>query len=222
MFSYKNKKYAVDSNNFLCDRADWDEDFAEGMARECGILNGLTLDHRQVIRFIRRYFDEHGECPLVYQTCRALGLRSQEFKRLFPTGYLRGACKLAGITYEDRVVDYFGEEAAKRPPRVVRKDKVYRVNVWGFLVDPSEWDRAFASHKARELGQMDALTHEHWKIINYLRSTASKTGRIPTVFEACADNGLEMDDLERLFPTGYHRGAVKIAGLSRRSNLLVE
>ena len=36
---------------------------------------------------------------------------------------------------------------------------------------------------------------------------------VPTVYEACADNGLELEDLEQLFSDGYHRGAVKLAGL---------
>jgi len=117
MFSYKNKDYAVDSNNFLRDRADWDEDFAEGMAPACGIQNGLTTDHWQVIRFIRRHLAEHGECPLVHQACTALAAGSDRFRRLFPTGYLRGACKLAGITYGDRIVEYYGERSAERSRR---------------------------------------------------------------------------------------------------------
>ena len=34
-----------------------------------------------------------------------------------------------------------------------------------------------------------------------------------TAYETCADNEVEIEDLERLFPDGYHRGAVKISGL---------
>lgn len=39
--------------------------------------------------------------------------------------------------------------------------------------------------------------------------------RVPTVYVTCEDTGVELDLLERLFPDGYHRGLVKIAGLRR-------
>jgi hypothetical protein len=37
-----------------------------------------------------------------------------------------------------------------------------------------------------------------------------KKNVVPTVYETCEANDLEIDDLERLFPQGYHRGAVII------------
>jgi tRNA 2-thiouridine synthesizing protein E len=36
------------------------------------------------------------------------------------------------------------------------------------------------------------------------------------VTETCEANDLDIDELEQLFPDGYHRGAVKIAGLRLR------
>ena len=216
-FSCRDQQYQVDSEGFLLDRKKWDEDFAEGMAPQLGIPNGLQPEHWKVIHFIRHFFEQNQECPLVYQTCRANNLRSRDFQRLFPTGYLRGACKLAGITYRDRVVNYYGEASAKTTPETPREEKAYRVDVHGFLLDPSEWDQDFAIHKAQELGMKGGLTQPHWKIIDYLRDSARKTGRVPTVFETCEANGIEIDDLEKLFSTGYHRGAVKIAGLLVRA-----
>jgi tRNA 2-thiouridine synthesizing protein E len=57
---------------------------------------------------------------------------------------------------------------------------------------------------------------KHWQIIRFLRSTYYKTGKIPTVTETCEATDLDIDELEQLFPDGYHRGAVKIAGLRLR------
>jgi tRNA 2-thiouridine synthesizing protein E len=36
------------------------------------------------------------------------------------------------------------------------------------------------------------------------------------VIETCEATDLDIAELERLFPDGYHRGAVKIAGLRLR------
>ncbi len=47
----------------------------------------------------------------------------------------------------------------------------------------------------------------------FLRKRFQETGSVPTVYETCEQNKIEIEDLERLFPDGYHRGAVKISGL---------
>ena len=91
-------EYLVDSGGFLLDTTTWDAAFAEGMAAEDGLPGGLTERHWDVIRFIRRYWAEVGSCPTVYTTCRALGLHVSGFRFLFPRGYQRGACRLAGIS----------------------------------------------------------------------------------------------------------------------------
>ena len=62
----------------------------------------------------------------------------------------------------------------------------------------------------------EKLTDRHWQIIRYLRSRFERTGAVPTVYETCTANDIELDELERLFPDGYHRGAVKVAGLCVR------
>lgn len=221
-FSFRGEVYDVDSGGFLFDYEHWDENFAEGMASEVNIPNGLSEEHWRVIRFIRDSFEQTGVCPLVYQTCKSNGLLSKDLKRLFPTGYLRGACKLAGITYKERFVNYYGEEGlrplegASKEARPELEGKVYRVDVQGFLIDPSEWDENYAIHKAHEMKLQGGLSDQHWKIINFLRDSFKKSGVVPTFFEACEANQIELDGLERLFPDGYHRGAVKISGLRVR------
>jgi len=214
-FSCNGKTYEVDHKGFLVDPAQWDEAFARGMAVEIQMGESLSDKHWNVIRFIRDAYKESGDCPIVYQTCRAAKLSFREFRKLFPTGYLRGACLLAGITYKDRVIDYYGEPAMvnNKKRKDLVEEKVYRVDVRGFLVDASEWDEAFAACRARDMKLPAGLTERHWKVIRFLRDHFQKNGNVATVFECCEANEMELDELERLFPDGYHRGAVKIAGL---------
>ena len=98
-FAFENKAYEVDKEEFLADFNDWDENFARGMAPKVGITGGLSEDHWEIINFIRDFFKRTGKCPVVYETCLANRLNLQGLQKLFPAGYLRGACKLAGVTY---------------------------------------------------------------------------------------------------------------------------
>ena len=95
-------------------------------------------------------------------------------------------------------------------------EKTYQVDVRGFLVHPEQWDEQFAVNRAHELKMPELLTDDHWKIIYYLRAGNEKDKVVPTVYETCEDNGIDSYELERMFPDGYHRGAVKIAGLRVR------
>ncbi len=210
----KNKAYETDGDDFLENPYAWDEDFAEEMADKIGISGGLTASHWRVINFIRTTFLEMGRCPPVYQTLRDLNLHIKDLKKLFPTGYLRGACKLSGLTYRAQHIHplWLEKKGVEKIPEFLEK-RVYRVDAYGFLIDPSEWDEDFALHKSEELKTPEGVTGEHWKIIRYLRRRFGETGSVPTVYETCEDNGIDIEDLERLFPDGYHRGAVKISGL---------
>jgi tRNA 2-thiouridine synthesizing protein E len=96
-------------------------------------------------------------------------------------------------------------------------EKTYTVDVRGFLVDPDEWDGCYAVCKAFDLKIPGGkLTREHWRIIRFLRESFRKNKYVPPVYETCEKNGIGLEELERLFPDGYHRGAVKIAGLRVR------
>lgn len=220
IFRYNDKSYEVDNQNFLLDHEAWDENFAAGMAIELDMKDGLTEPHWDVIRFIRNRFRETGACPVVHEAARLLGLNTKSLQHLFPTGYLRGACLLAGISYRYGWVYFFGEPypvSPKQAPGNQRKinllDKVYRVDLFGSLVDPAEWDEDFAARRAYEMGMKDGLTEHHWEIIHFLRESYYQNKKIPTIYECCEFVGIEIDEFAELFPAGYHRGAVKIAGL---------
>jgi tRNA 2-thiouridine synthesizing protein E len=64
--------------------------------------------------------------------------------------------------------------------------------------------------------KMPSLTDDHWRVINFLRKRFEETGTVPTVYETCEENRIELENLESLFPDGYHRGAVKVSGLRVR------
>lgn len=215
-FTFGSKTYQLDTEGFLSDFDNWDENFARGTAPRVGIISGLSEDHWRIIYFIRDTFKKTGRCPLVYETCRMNRLHLQELKKLFPTGYLRGACKLAGVTYAEGYLDQsWVEDFAERITSGTQGENTYEINVRGFLVNPSQWDKKFAAYRAYEM-KMPKLTDKHWQVINFLRESFDKNNLVPTVYETCEATAISLDELEKLFPDGYHRGAVKIAGLRVR------
>jgi len=214
-FEFGNKSYPVDSDEFLTDFSAWDENFARGMAPKVGIISGLSEDHWREIYFIRDYYKKTGKCPLVYETTRMNRLHLQELKKLFPAGYLRGACKLAGITYREGYLEQSWVEGLAEQITTAEEGKTYEINVRGFLVNPSQWDKRYALYRAWEM-KMPKLTEKHWQILEFLRQRFAANNIVPTVYDTCEANHLELEELERLFPDGYHRGAVKLAGLRVR------
>lgn len=216
-FKFEQKIYDIDSSCFLVDVNSWDRNFAIGMAEKMNMPHGLTTEHWDVIQFIRDTYDQTGRCPTVYETCRMKGLRRQELKLLFPDGYLRGACKLAGITYREGYLGQTKLPLTADDLNLISANKSYAVDVRGFLVDPSEWDEYFAAYRAYDMKIPGGkLTEDHWQVIRFLRDSFMKNGNIPTVYDTCHANQITLDELEILFPDGYHRGAVKIAGLRIR------
>lgn len=214
-FDFGNKTYQVDTEEFLTDCNEWDENFARGMAPKVGIISGLSADHWKIIYFIRDSYKKTGKCPLVYETTRINRLHLQELKRLFPAGYLRGACKIAGITYREGYLDQSWVEDFAEQVATGAQEKTYEINLRGFLVNPYQWDKSYAVYRAWEM-KMSKLTDKHWQVIEFLRQSFEKNNIVPTVYETCEANHLEIEELQKLFPDGYHRGAVKIAGLRVR------
>jgi TusE/DsrC/DsvC family sulfur relay protein len=217
IFKHGGTVFELDSHGFMLNPKKWNRPLSEGLAPELGITGGLTKEHWDVIHFIRSAVEKTGRCPNIFETCRANSLRRQELKRLFPTGYMRGACKLAGVSYKEAYLksDYIEDVAESLRSVVMRKE--YRVDVRGFLVYPDEWDEHFAAHRAHDMKIPGGkLTPAHWRVIQYLRQSFQNTGKVSTIIETCEAIDLEIDELEKLFPDGYHRGAVKVAGLRLR------
>ncbi|MCL1979625.1 MAG: TusE/DsrC/DsvC family sulfur relay protein [Proteobacteria bacterium] len=214
-FQYKNVTYELDDQGCLVDLAAWNKDFAEGMARICDVPV-LSTEHWDVINYVRDVFDKTGVCPTIFAACKANGLRPQEMQKLFPTGYHRGVCRIAGVCYRVSNIPYglHIRQSVAELRAMSGGDKVYTTDVRGFLVDPDLWDENFAVHRAMEMNIPDGkLLDDHWRIIYYLRDVYQVQHRIPNIYETCESCDLDLDTFELLFPDGYHRGALKTAGL---------
>lgn len=210
------RSYEVDLEGFLVDPAAWDEDFAQRLAPAVGIRGPLSGEHWDVIRAIRQCLRDTGRCPLVYQVCRLTGFDVAGMRRLFPAGYLRGACRLAGLTFKEGYLGTAVDRCSLPDATAALGDKIYRVDVRGYLIDPYDWDQTYAEHKAFELKMAGGLSARHWQILRFLRSRWEREHEVPDLYATCEANDLDLDELERLFPDGFHRGALKVAGLRVR------
>lgn len=90
----------IDDEGYLVDPFDWSTDLAEEFARKESIL--LTEDHWDAINFMRQYFAEHQVAPDVRHVTKHLAERLGSESRnkifeLFPYGYVKQACKIAGM-----------------------------------------------------------------------------------------------------------------------------
>ncbi len=207
--TFDGKIYTLDAYGFLNPPEQWDEVFAEAMAREMGIYGGLTDQHWNFILYLRKKFLEEKTVPVVVLACAENSLRLSDFNFLFPTGYHRGACRIAGINYDFMVQTNYW--LTYETSSVLKKK--YSLTVMGFLKDLDQWDERFAHLVVREWKLPEGLTERHREIIEYLQTFYRRTGNIPSIAEACRENDLTLDELKNLFPEGYRRGACRIAGL---------
>jgi tRNA 2-thiouridine synthesizing protein E len=96
------KKFRVDEEGYLIDPEDWDENVAAELARRENIA--LTDDHWNVLRFMREFLAERQVSPdarfVIRFIERELGAGAAARDRLFelfPYGYVKQACKIAGM-----------------------------------------------------------------------------------------------------------------------------
>ena len=92
-----------DPDGYIVDPEDWTESIAEQLAAE----EGLSLDDNYwpVLNFMRQYWMEHHVAPDVRHVVKYL-TETQQFDKkqakqhlfnLFPYGYVKQACKIAGM-----------------------------------------------------------------------------------------------------------------------------
>jgi tRNA 2-thiouridine synthesizing protein E len=90
---------AIDAEGYLVDPSEWSETFAEAVAQSEGIV--LTPEHWRVIRFMRGWFEEYGIAPDARHAMKSLAGDRQSGRerlfQLFPYGYVKQACKIAGM-----------------------------------------------------------------------------------------------------------------------------
>jgi TusE/DsrC/DsvC family sulfur relay protein len=89
-----------DAEGYLVEPNDWNEDVAEALARDENIE--LTEEHWDVVKFMREFYEEHQVAAdarfAIKHLAERVGREAQ--KRLFvlfPYGYVKQACKIAGM-----------------------------------------------------------------------------------------------------------------------------
>lgn len=102
MTSGKHTQITVDDEGYLIDPVDWDE----SVALELAAAEHLALEeeHWRVIRFMRRYYEEHRVAADARFVIKHLakdagygGEAKRKLFQLFPYGYVKQACKIAGM-----------------------------------------------------------------------------------------------------------------------------
>ncbi len=92
----------TDDQGYLVDPETWDFDVADALAKKEGLV--LSEEHRKILRFIRKYFDEHRIAAdarfVIKYLADELGHGAnarQRLYELFPYGYMQQVCKIAGM-----------------------------------------------------------------------------------------------------------------------------
>lgn len=90
----------LDEEGYLVEPAEWNEAVAEHLARAENVK--LTEDHWDVIRFMREYYEEHQIAPDARYVIKHLSNRRgadahKALFTLFAYGYVKQACKIAGM-----------------------------------------------------------------------------------------------------------------------------
>ena len=206
---FEGKTFKLDEYGYLKIDETWDEAFAVGMAPRVGILGGLKEPHWKIIRYLRQKYEEENMVPLVINACIDNKVRLSLLKQLFPSGYHRGACKIAGLNYEfmassNHLLTYENYSTLKAE---------YRLTDTGFLEDQGQWNERFALMIMSEGDLKAELTDKHREIISFLRIYYRANNNIPTVYETCKSNNIDLTELKELFVGGYRRGACRVAGL---------
>ncbi|MBM3294191.1 MAG: TusE/DsrC/DsvC family sulfur relay protein [Candidatus Aminicenantes bacterium] len=99
-----NKTIELNEDGFLVHPEEWDRNVAVLLAKDQEGIDELTEEHWKVIDFIRQYYLENNNAPMVRSLCKATETSLKHIYELFPSGPARGACKLAGLPKPDGCV----------------------------------------------------------------------------------------------------------------------
>jgi tRNA 2-thiouridine synthesizing protein E len=92
--------------------------------------------------------------------------------------------------------------------------KEFELDEDGFIQTPELWDEAVASDLAKT-EHVEAMTEDHWKIVNYLRTYYLEYKIAPMIRKLCKETGYPLAKIYELFPSGPAKGACKVAGLPK-------
>jgi tRNA 2-thiouridine synthesizing protein E len=100
-------------------------------------------------------------------------------------------------------------------PFIEIKGKKIEINEEGFITNHEDWTKEAAEILAREEEKIEALTEDHWAVINYIRNYYLEKNLAPMVRKLCQNTGFQLKYIYELFPSGPAKGACKIAGLPK-------
>lgn len=96
-------EFQTDEEGYLLEPSSWNEEVARALAAD----EGIELDERYwpVLKYMHDYWAEHGVAPDVRHVVKHLAntqgmdkkLAKKELFKLFPYGYVKQACKIAGM-----------------------------------------------------------------------------------------------------------------------------
>lgn len=86
----------VDAEGFLTDHTIWNLDLAAAIAKEENI-DPLTDRHVEVLKFMRKEFEENGTAPSIRKMNKLNIVPTKELYALFPGGPAKKAAKIAGL-----------------------------------------------------------------------------------------------------------------------------
>jgi len=98
------KSVEVNEEGFLNRPQEWNRGVATALAKDQEGIESLSEEHWAVIEFIRTYYIEHGNAPMVRNLCQSTHSTLRRIYELFPSGPAKGACKLAGLPKPDGCV----------------------------------------------------------------------------------------------------------------------
>jgi tRNA 2-thiouridine synthesizing protein E len=99
------RRIETDPQGYLCNLAEWSEEFAEEIADRDGLK--LYNDHWELIWYFRDYYDENEHAPTMHAMVKTLGRKNVHFHEkkayekhiynLFPKDPVHELCKLSGL-----------------------------------------------------------------------------------------------------------------------------
>ncbi|WP_342607028.1 TusE/DsrC/DsvC family sulfur relay protein [Vibrio tritonius] len=102
MIQYQGKSIDTDQEGYLLDSSLWEEEMIAVLAQAEGI--DLTDAHREVIMFVRHFYEEFNTSPAIRMLVKAMEKEYGKEKgnsiylfKLFPKGPAKQATKLAGL-----------------------------------------------------------------------------------------------------------------------------
>ncbi|HEK86683.1 MAG TPA: TusE/DsrC/DsvC family sulfur relay protein [Candidatus Aminicenantes bacterium] len=98
---FKATKIKLNEDGFLMAPEIWNEEIARWLAQEAEGINQLTEEHWKIINYIRHYYLEKGQAPMIRKMVNETGISLKRIYELFPSGPAKGACKVAGLPKPD-------------------------------------------------------------------------------------------------------------------------